>query len=257
MGLFILSFLSILPAFIICWFIYNRDHNKESLKLLSICFLFGMVSTIPAIILELIGGELTANITDNYFIATFIMAFIVVAFSEELVKFFFLRFYIYPKPQFNEPMDGIVYSVTISMGFAALENLLYVIVRGGGVAVAVARMFTAVPAHAVFAVIMGYFVGLAATKDSKNVGLMLLGLFGATAVHGAYDFFLFYKGGEFAQYLPIFTLVVLVTGIFVSFRLIKYHRSETFFSLDEKIASWDKDDELDNGKKDDTISGAE
>ena len=117
-------------------------------------------------------------------------------------------------------MDGIVYAVVIGMGFAILENILYV--SQLGMSVAFYRMFTAVPAHAAFGVIMGYHVGLAKFhKDKyKSIQLMFKGLLYAAFVHGAYDFFLF---SENTLGLAILAFVILIVSIHMSRKLIKLH----------------------------------
>jgi len=139
---------------------------------------------------------------------TFTFTFAVVAFSEEFVKYIFLRYYIFPKKEFDEPMDGIVYSVMISMGFATLENILYVVVRADNIEVAfqigLLRMITAVPGHAIFAILMGYFVGLAKFSEDKGNLYLVIGLVSAILLHGTYDFFIFMQMKEF---LIWFTLI--------------------------------------------------
>ena len=100
-----------------------------------------------------------------------------------------VRYYAQPKKDFNEPFDGIIYAVMVSMGFAAVENLFYVL--EGGMDVAVIRAVTAIPAHAVFAILMGYYMGKAKFSPTKKVRYNLTGLFLAILFHGAYDFFLF------------------------------------------------------------------
>lgn len=105
-------------------------------------FIFGILAIVPAILLELEGGHYLGPV-DNAGKA-WIQAFIIVALSEELCKYFFLRSNVFKRPEFDEPYDGIVYAVMISMGFAALEIVMYVF--QGGAEVAVMRMFTAVPA---------------------------------------------------------------------------------------------------------------
>lgn len=227
--------LAILPGIIISIFIYYKDiYEKEPHRYLLACFGFGMLSTIPAVYLEQFGQSLGIMEGVNPFV-TFLFAFVVVAGSEELVKFLFLRHYIYPKKEFNEPMDGIVYAVMIGMGFATLENILYV--TNFGLEVALVRMFTAVPAHAAFAVIMGYYVGLAKFKYSKAAENRLLatGLLGAVVLHGAYDFFLFqqiYEG------LAILAFVSLILGIRFGRDLIKRHQEDSPFkevNIDEHL----------------------
>lgn len=210
MNTLLLLLLSVLPGLIIVLYIYWRDrHDREPIFYLTICFVFGMLSTYPAIKMEEFGMRdlgIYNAIHDPFM--TFTFTFVVIAFSEEFVKYVFLRYYIFPKADFDEPMDGIVYSVMISMGFATLENVLYVVIRADTIEMAfqigLLRMITAVPAHATFAVLMGYFVGLA--KFSKNKGnlYLVIGLVGAIVLHGTYDFFIFMQMKEF---LVWFTLI--------------------------------------------------
>jgi protease PrsW len=207
--------LAIAPGIGLCFFVYFRDKfEKEPFRLLRNCFLFGVLSVIPAAIIELIFNA--AGINENQgVLKTMIYAFLIVAVTEEICKFFILKRYAYRKAEFNEPFDGIVYAVMISMGFATLENILYV--TSSGIGTAVLRMFSAVPLHAVCAVFMGYYVGKA--KFSKNkTGHLLTGIFFAILIHGLYDFFLFQK--DFPA-LWILSFVTLGASIGLSFVAIK------------------------------------
>jgi RsiW-degrading membrane proteinase PrsW (M82 family) len=222
---FSLLFLSIIPGLAICYYIYSRDkHEAEPHQYLLLCFFFGMLSTYPALKMEEFGAhDLRLGISEDPWI-TLTFAFLVISFSEELVKFIFLRYAIYPKDDFNEPMDGIVYAVMIGMGFATMENILYVLAHPDSsktaVKIALLRMFTAVPAHAAFAVSMGYFVGLAKYRPERESSLLLLGLFSAILLHGLYDFFLFQK---MDQNLAIFTFITLGISIIGGFYFIRQH----------------------------------
>lgn len=212
--------LALLPGFAISYYIWWRDkHEREPHKYLVACFLFGILSTIPAIFLETMGMKM-GIIMGPDIVMTFFFAMFVVGLSEELCKFVFLRYYIYPKEEFCEPMDGIVYSVMISMGFATLENVLYVL--EGGLNVALLRMFIAVPAHAAFAVIMGYFVGMAkfSTNPGQRFTFLNTGLGGAILTHGLYDFFIMQQ--NFPS-LAILTLGTFVIAVYMSLRMIKMH----------------------------------
>lgn len=203
--------LSLAPGIGICFLIYFRDKfEKEPFRLLRNCFLFGMLSIVPAIIIE--GTFNIAGINENHgLIETFMYAFFVVAVAEELSKFFFLKKYAYKKTDFNEPFDGIVYAVMISMGFATLENVMYVLMSGIGTAVL--RMFTAVPLHATCAVFMGYFVGKAKFSDKKFANI-ITGIILAVIIHGLYDFFLFQKD---IPALGIFSFITLGASVGLSF----------------------------------------
>jgi RsiW-degrading membrane proteinase PrsW (M82 family) len=211
----LLILLSILPGALIIFYIYWRDrHEPEPVHYLLMCFLFGAVSTYPVLKMEQFGVRdlgLYSNSQDIFM--TFSFAFAVIAFSEEFAKYLFLRFYIYKKEAFDEPFDGIVYAVMISMGFATVENIIYVVVRPSGVQDALEtgfiRMLTAVPAHAFFAIAMGYFAGKAKFNPNKEGRYLLLGLLFAILLHGTYDFLIFMHLGATVVYFTLIGLALL------------------------------------------------
>ena len=209
------------PVIAIIIYVYLKDkYEKEPLSLLLKSFALGVISIIPAILLETLADKIGMGISRDI-IQTAIYAFIGVGFSEEFSKYLFLRFYVFPKKEFDEPFDGIVYSVMISMGFAAAENIMYVI--EGGLSVAWARMFTAVPAHATFGILMGYYVGKA-KFNNQGFLYMIRGLGLAVLLHGLYDFFLFTS-----QYygLTFLSIVTLYFAIRLSFRAINASQDES------------------------------
>jgi RsiW-degrading membrane proteinase PrsW (M82 family) len=207
--------LALAPALAIILFVYFKDkYEKEPVKVLLISFLLGIVSIFPAIGLELLGSEIYTVVKGDW-VSNAVYAFVIVGFSEEFCKYFFLRVYAYRREAFNEPYDGIVYAVMISMGFAAIENVGYVL--QGGVEVGLLRMFTAVPGHAIWAVMMGYFVGLAKFRE-RSLGLLFTGLFTATFFHGLYDYFLFMDN---IQGLFVISFISIIVGVILSIRAIK------------------------------------
>lgn len=215
--------MAVAPGLAIAIFINRKDqYEAEPKKLMIVSFVLGMVAIFPAMLVEEIGMSWLPpyhNVS-----STFFLAFLVVGCTEELVKFLMLRFYAYRQHDFNEPFDGILYAVMVGMGFATLENIFYVNQYGFGNALL--RMFTAVPAHASFAVIMGYYVGLA--KFSKQpLALQLQGLFFAIFMHGAYDFFLMLHN------VPLMAggaLVSLYFGIRFSLKAIRFHQQNSPFN---------------------------
>lgn len=224
----LLLLLSVLPSCVIMLYIYWRDrHESEPLRILSSCFLFGVLSAYPAIKMEEFGIRdlgIINNVHDPFM--TFTFSFMVVAFSEEFVKYLFLRYYSFPKAAFDEPMDGIVYAVMIGMGFATLENILYVLIRPTDVQLAfnigMMRMLTAVPAHGIFAISMGYFVGWAKFAGPQRNRYLLLGLISAVVLHGIYDFFVF-------MYLSwLLIAFTLLAGIGFSFLLLDKHSTQRY-----------------------------
>ena len=172
------------------YFFYTDVYNREPKLNLIMSFVFGCIAIVPAIFFE----QAFNYVIDGTVAGVAIFSYAVVAFSEEGSKFLGLRFYSYRTKSFDEPLDGIVYSVMVSMGFATLENLMYVLKyseQGQGLQVGIMRMFLSVPAHASFAVVMGYFVGKAKFNPAKSFMLMITGILVAVFFHGSYDFFLF------------------------------------------------------------------
>jgi RsiW-degrading membrane proteinase PrsW (M82 family) len=217
MGLITLT-LAIAPAVAIIWFVYTRDrYEKEPLTLLILAFVYGIFSIVPAIIGSAMGGQYF-HVSGNP-VMTAIYAFGVVGLSEEFAKFLFLRFILFRRPEFNEPYDGIIYAVMIGMGFATFENLLYV--ADGGLETAVLRMFTAVPAHAVFGVAMGFWAGLAKFDRKRSKEYLARGLLVAVILHGAYDFFLMQSN---VPGLFVLSFVGLYAAIRWSLKAIRQHR---------------------------------
>ena len=160
-------------------------------------------------------------------------AFFKVGLVEELSKFIFIRFVLYRNRNFNEPFDGIVYAVMVGMGFATFENFLYVFQYG--VATGVLRMFTAVPAHAMFAVLMGYFLGKAKFIHHREMFYSVVALLVATLFHGAYDYFWFIS---FVPGIWTGAIVSLIVAFVFSRKAIRLHQQASPFiassSPDEK-----------------------
>jgi RsiW-degrading membrane proteinase PrsW (M82 family)/ribosomal protein S18 acetylase RimI-like enzyme len=236
--------LAIAPGLAICLFIFHRDaYNREPKRNLLFSFFLGACSIITAIVIEGIFKEIPPKTISG----TAVTAFLVVALTEELGKFVVLRYYAYSRKSFDEPLDGIVYSVMISMGFATLENVLYVTKYAGsgqGYQIAFLRMFTAVPAHATFGVLMGYYVGKAKFDAVNRTGLLLAGLFSAVLFHGAYDYCLFLQGLPAIKdiisdgFLFAGAIASFIIGIRLSLKHIRMHRrlSQQTFKPTETMA---------------------
>jgi RsiW-degrading membrane proteinase PrsW (M82 family) len=219
----LLSALAPVAAVII--YIYVKDkYEKESKRMLAFAFILGAIISIIITTVLYMFFDLFLPLKDDYSIwQQFVKAFFVVALIEEFSKYIMVRGFLQPRKGFNEPFDGIVYAVMVSMGFAAVENIMYVI--QGGMEVAMLRAFTAIPAHATFGIIMGYYMGKA--KFSKNpIKWNLIGLSLAVLFHGTYDFFLLIG---FIPGISIGAFISLIVGIILSKRAIKAHQEISHF----------------------------
>jgi RsiW-degrading membrane proteinase PrsW (M82 family) len=210
------------PSLAIMIFIYWKDRlDPEPRKLLIRAFLLGCVSVIPALIIhQILKAILKVEISASM-LETFLFAFCVVGVAEEFSKFMFLRWNLFRRSEFDEPYDGITYSVMIGMGFATLENFLYVYQSSNAYDVAWMRAFTAVPAHATFAIAMGYYTGLAKFNVGKGNFYLLKGFLIAVVMHGFYDFLLMQR--NFPQ-IAVGAFVSLAISVYFSFKAIKFHQ---------------------------------
>jgi ribosomal protein S18 acetylase RimI-like enzyme len=186
-------------------------------------FAFGVLSIAPALGIETV----ISHYLNRSVFSIIAGAFFGVALVEELSKFLVLRYYSFTRRSFDEPLDGIVYSVLVSMGFATVENVFYV--YNENLSVAFLRMFTSVPAHATFAIIMGYYTGKAKFIHNTRAQLFTRGIAGATLAHGTYDSFLLLSENDWIkQYISELLLFAgaiasLYIAIRLSRRLIRLH----------------------------------
>ncbi len=176
--------IAVTPTILLLIFISRHDVNeKEPAGLLLKLFFLGALSVIPAIILEFVAEFPVYDYFD-----TFAYAFIGVALIEEGVKYAAVKMALKRANSFDEIFDGIIYCVYVSLGFATIENILYVLQYG--TSTGLLRAITAVPAHAVFAVSMGYFMGMVKSGRSGVLNRFLI-IFAPTLIHAIYDFILF------------------------------------------------------------------
>lgn len=209
-----LLILSLAPVVIILFYIWFRDkYEKEPFGMLVKALLAGGISVIPVMAAGYFAEMLKP--AANSLTEAFYTSFITAGFIEEGFKFVFLYGLIWKSREFNEKFDGIVYAVFISLGFAAVENILYV--SKGGHEVALVRAFTAVPAHALFGIRMGYYIGIAHAYREWRRSFLLKALFIPVLLHGAYDF-LILSG----NYLLLLAFIPYLVWLFFSgFRQMK------------------------------------
>lgn len=219
--------LTLSPGVIIITYVYLRDkHEKEPIGRIFRYFVYGIISLFITLVISLSVRDYFPNLYAPSFSHQITKAFLLVGFVEEFSKYVFVRFFGFRDKHFNEPFDGIVYTVCVSMGFATLENIRYVF-DDGGLLVALNRMVTAVPAHASFAVIMGYFLGLARFDKKERKMTAFTGLFLATVFHGLYDLFFF------IHWIPgiyLGAIVSLIIAILLSNQAMHFHEKGSPFN---------------------------
>lgn len=185
-----LLFISLAPVLIIALYIYNRDrYEKEPYSVLLKALFTGILIVLPAVIIEKVLDSFSGDLNGLKYAAY--SAFAVAALTEEGLKFLSFRMFLWKDKNFNEKFDGIVYAVYISLGFAAVENILYVFT--GGYGVGLVRAITAVPAHALFGIVMGFYFGIARFSGRLQKFYILMAFILPFLFHGLYDFMLMGK----------------------------------------------------------------
>jgi len=182
-----LLILALAPVFIIAFYVYYRDkYEREPIRLLLKSLGLGCLIVVPVVFAERLISAQMPELSHSG--EAFYNAFLVAGFTEELFKYLAFIFLIWRNKNFNEKFDGIVYAVFISLGFAGIENILYVFQHGEQTGYI--RMVISVPAHALFGVTMGYYFGLAKFyKKSRGIHLTRSLLY-PIVLHGIFDFIL-------------------------------------------------------------------
>lgn len=231
--------LALIPAIALLIFIYFKDKKeKEPMGLLIGLFFAGMGTIITAVIAELIGQVILEIIMPyDSVIKAAIMAFIIVAPAEELGKYLVLRLITWKNKAFDYLFDGIVYAVFVSLGFAAFENVGYVLQNG--LATGILRMFTAVPGHTVFAVFMGYFYSKSKHQailgnKAKAAMFNMWAILAPILIHGAYDAVLMMGEASYDdtfQVICVLGWIGLLVAMYVTSLIIVHKTSKNDFYI--------------------------
>jgi len=216
---------SILPVILLGRYIYKNDFEKEPIPLLLALFVAGFAAVnltyILTNVLYLYMPFFSLDILDVGNIISLIpYTFIGVALIEESTKWIFVYLFAYNNRKFNHAYDGIVYAVFVSLGFACIENLMYVFNPNNPepLTVALHRSISAVPGHVCFGILMGYYLGRAkSASKNQNKKLVRINLIKSLIIpimaHGTYNYFIF--AAEFYERFSI-PFVIFVILLFSS-----------------------------------------
>lgn len=187
MDIWLILAIALAPGIFWLWYFHSRDtYEPEPLSLVIKMFLFGVVAAALAFLIE---NPIIAYLPAVVFVT------LAVPLIEELLKFSMVALFVYRDHEFDEPMDGIIYATATALGFATLENIVYVFDLPTVSALVITgslRAILSVPAHALFAVIWGYSLGIAKfMPEGRRKGTVIAGgLLLAIGVHGVFNFML-------------------------------------------------------------------
>lgn len=228
-------FFGILPSLLWLQFYLRKDVKPEPKAMILKIFFYGMLLTVPAIFLEKAFFEIEIKNLSPFFISI-LNIFIGVAFVEEYLKFLLIKLKILKNPEFDEPVDAMIYMIIAALGFAAAENLLVLFSvgiqnsNGGGFLlplltpvflgkifeISLLRFLGATFLHALSSAIIGFFIGLSFFEKEKRKSLILIGMILAVLLHGLYNFSIIeLEKGLNTLIVPFFLLII--AALFVSF----------------------------------------
>ena len=183
---------ALLPAAILLRYVYKTDAvEKEPPALLASLVFMGCLAALASGVLEGLGEYLLQIfVSPKSPIYVILLAFFVVAAVEEGTKLFFLKLRSWNSPDFNFRFDGVVYAVFVSLGFAGLENVQYVL--NYGLSVALPRALLAIPGHMSFSIFMGVHYGRARLLTNRGDAAggrreLFRAWRSAMVLHGIYD----------------------------------------------------------------------
>lgn len=238
-----LLFLSILPSIALGVMIYKKDIvEKESPGLLFKLFLGGAIgSVILTLLLSTVLEPIIPDLEDSNtnFIYLAINTFFKVALVEEFSKWIFLKKITWKNKEFNYIYDAIVYAVFVALGFATIENIIYVLGSEGGISIAILRAILSVPGHAFDGVFMGYYYGLAKqAKINDNIKLfkrnMIFSLLIPVVFHFIFDYLLLSENSILLILYLVFIILLYINA---------FKRINKLSNITERL---DKNDDINN-----------
>ncbi len=215
---------AVLPSMLILRYFVKKDRFPEPRRVVLTTFAYGVLVTIPVVAVALPLLLFVTTLGLSPWLVALATAVLGAAIPEESFKYLVLRGYAMRHSEFDEPMDGLVYGVSASLGFATLENILYVM--DGGLTVALTRAVTAVPLHAMFGAIMGYYAAESHFLSDRSRIFLRRAWAVPVILHAAYDFPLMVLSqgeapvsGGLAAVLIVAALAVLLVSIVWAMRL--------------------------------------
>lgn len=199
MNLLLVILAALAPVAVAVWYIFKKDSAQpEPTKWLAKAFFYGVLSVLLSLAFSLplgalFGMEINPEVYPSV-VSAFADAFLQAAIPEELAKFIMLWLLLRKNPFFDEKFDGIVYAVCIGMGFAGLENVMYLfggLEDGSWVGTGIGRALFSIPGHFLFAVLMGYYYSLYYWGIDRSTKAKAMILVAPIVAHGVFDGIIF------------------------------------------------------------------
>lgn len=231
----------VLPS--LTWLAYylRKDLHPESKKMILKIFIWGAVVTLPVFFAQIALATLLSKFNWNPVVVSVLYWFVVIAFTEEIFKYFVVRSEVLSHHEFDEPVDTMIYMVVAALGFAALENILYLFspidqlsfndVVNRTIMISFIRFVGATFLHTLASALIGYFLAFSFRETKKRIAWFVSGIVIATLLHGLYNFSIMTIDGPLKIIIPVVILISLATFVISGFERLKKVKSICILKL--------------------------
>jgi RsiW-degrading membrane proteinase PrsW (M82 family) len=225
----------ILPS--LTWLSYylRRDAHPEPKRMILKIFLWGAVITIPVFFVQIGLAYLLDKTSISPFLSSLIYWFLVISLTEEIFKYLVVKMKVLNSPHMDEPMDIVIYMIVVALGFAALENILYLFAPAGQFSfnvfisrtliISFIRFIGATFLHTLCSAVIGYALAISYCDEKNRLLEIIFGITMAVALHGVYDFSIMTLDGHLKLIVPALVILALAFLVFSGFEKLKKIKS--------------------------------
>lgn len=227
----------ILPSLIWLFYYLLKDLHPEPKRMILKVFLYGVAATLPVFLAQVLLTEFLKQLQPLEFMNSFpivmeiIKWFFIIALTEEVAKYFIVKSTIFNSYALDEPLDVMLYMVVAALGFAALENILYLFspfydaplstVVGITITISFIRFIGATFLHTLCSALLGYFVVKSFFDAKKRLKFTVIGISLAVLLHGLYDFSIITLQSPFNLIVPVIIIAGLASFMVYDFDEVK------------------------------------
>jgi RsiW-degrading membrane proteinase PrsW (M82 family) len=221
----------ILPSLVWLSYYLTEDLHPEPKRMILKVFLFGVLITIPVFFVQIGLKNLLDQTNISPLAYNLIYWFLIISLSEEIFKYLVIRIKVVNSPNLDEPLDLMLYMVVAALGFAALENVLYLFVPEGQMSfnqlmtrtliVDFIRFIGATFLHTLCSAVIGYYLAVSICQAKKKKIILAFGIFLAVGLHGLYDFSIMTLDSPIKFIIPTAIILTLALLVFIGFEKLK------------------------------------
>jgi len=227
----------ILPSLTWLFYYLRKDLHPEPKRVILKIFLWGAAITIPVFFVQIGLAYLLDNANLSALVTSLIYWFLVISFTEEIFKYLVVKFKAINRPDMDEPVDIVIYMVVAALGFAALENILYLFAPTGQLSfedilsrtllISFIRFIGATFLHTLCSAVIGYALAISYHDEKNHVMEIIFGIIMATLLHGLYDFSIMTLDGYLKIVVPAIVIIALAFLVFSGFSKLRKLKSIT------------------------------